>query len=45
MSCNQITEQLTSHPKLLHALFVGLIILTQASTVVADNGGSGTGGP
>jgi hypothetical protein len=33
-----MTERLASHPKLLHALFVAAFVLTQAGTVVADNG-------
>lgn len=45
MSSNDVTERLASHPKLLHVLFVSLIVLSQAGTVVADNGLSGGSGP
>lgn len=45
MSSNDILGWLASKPKLVHVLFVGLFVLTQVGTVVADNNGWGTGGP
>jgi hypothetical protein len=45
MSLDDIAERLASHPKLIHALFVGLVLLTQVGVVAADNGMTGTGGP
>lgn len=45
MSSADITDWIASHPKLLHALFVGFIVLSQAAVVVADNGGGGVDGP
>jgi hypothetical protein len=45
MSSDDITEWIASHPKLLHALFVTLVMLTQVGIVVADNGGTGVDGP
>lgn len=45
MTINNFTKRLASHPKLLHILFVSLIVLTQVGIVVADNNGTGTGGP
>lgn len=45
MWADYITERLVSHPKLVSTLFMSLIVLTQASIVIADNNGGGTGGP
>lgn len=45
MSSDDITEWIASHPKLLHVLFVGLVVLTQVGIVIAENGGGGVDGP
>lgn len=44
MSSDDVTKWIASHPKLFHALFAGLIVLSQVGTVVANNS-TGTGGP
>lgn len=45
MLIDNLTGRLASHPKLLHILFVGLVVLTQVGIVAADNGGTCCGGP
>lgn len=45
MSLDGITERLAPHPKLLHTLFIGLVLLTQVGVAVAENGTTGSGGP
>lgn len=43
MSRTETGGWLASHPKLLHALFVGTILLSQVGVVVANNGSEYTG--
>lgn len=41
MQFKSIGRRLASHPKLIHVLFVTLLVLTQVGIVVADDGGNG----
>lgn len=41
----KLKNYLANHPKMLGVLFTALMLLTQAGSAIAGNGGVGTAGP